>query len=98
MVNETRPNPEARTEWKSLPPLGGGVWVAMVTEVLDNENIPNLVKTDLGAGGLGVITGTEQLGQAWRIQVPEQFYDRAMDVYQSLLGDGGQANESTDMA
>ena len=52
--------------WKSLPALGGGVWVAMVTEVLDGEGIPNLVKTDLASGGLGVVTGTDTLGKAWR--------------------------------
>ncbi len=82
-----------RTAWKSLPPLDGGVWVAMVTEVLDKEEIPNIVKTDLAAGGLGVVTGTSPLGKAWRIQVPEPFYDRAMEVYQTLLGAGGEANE-----
>lgn len=72
--------------WKSLPPLDGGVWVAMVTEVLDDQGIPNLVKTDLAAGGLGVITGTVPLGKAWRIQVPESDYERAMEIYHSLLG------------
>jgi hypothetical protein len=87
-----------RAEWMSLPPLDGGVWVAMVTEVLDKENIPNMVKTDLEAGGLGVITGTTQLGQTWRIQVPKQFYDRALEIYQSLLGEGGEANEPSGTA
>jgi len=82
-----------RTEWKSLPPLDGGVWVAMVTEVLDREGIPNVVKTDLATGGLGVITGTVPLGRAWRIQVPEPFFEQALDVYQSLLGAAGSANE-----
>jgi hypothetical protein len=67
----------------------------MVTEVLDGENIPNLVKTDLAAGGLGMIVGTEPLGRPWRIQVPEEFYDRAMEIYESLLhrqpGEDGDA-------
>ncbi|NUO19627.1 hypothetical protein HUU59_09290 [bacterium] len=74
------------TNWKSLPPLGGGVWVAMVTEVLDNEEIPNIVKTDLASGGLGVVTGTETLGKAWRIQVPEEYYTRALEIHDSILG------------
>jgi hypothetical protein len=84
--------------WKSLPPLGGGVWVAMVTEVLDNEEIPNLVKTDLSAGGLGVVTGTETLGKGWRIQVPEEFYARALEIYESILGDtlNAEPTEETD--
>ena len=86
---------EERAEWKSLPPLDGGVWVGMVTEVLDEEGIPNIVKSDLEQGGLGIITGTQQLGTATRIQVPAQFYERALEIYQSLLGEGGEANEHT---
>lgn len=78
--------------WVSLPPLGGGVWVAMVTEVLDGEGIPNLVKTDLSSGGLGVVTGTETLGKSWRIQVPEEFFVRALEIHESILG-GDHANE-----
>jgi hypothetical protein len=74
------------SDWKSLPPLDGGVWVAMVTEVLDREGIPNVVKTDLAAGGLGVITGTVPLGEAWRIQVPEAEYARALEILESLMG------------
>jgi hypothetical protein len=81
------------TEWKSLPPLDGGVWVAMVTEVLDDREIPNLVKTDLSAGGLGVVTGTTTLGKMWRIQVPAEFYVEAMEVFDSLMGDKGEAEK-----
>ncbi|MBK6764951.1 MAG: DUF2007 domain-containing protein [bacterium] len=86
------------TNWKSLPPLGGGVWAAMVTEVLDNEGIPNLVKTDLSSGGLGVVTGTDTLGKAWRIQVPEEFYARALEIHESIQGDAEHAEptEETD--
>ncbi|MFZ5434004.1 MAG: hypothetical protein ACOZB3_09555 [Calditrichota bacterium] len=83
-------------KWKALPPLDGGVWVAMVTEVLDKEGIPNLVKTDLEAGGLGMIMGTSQLGDPWRIQVPEEYYSRALEIYESLMNrdsDGGETNE-----
>ncbi len=72
--------PEERAEWKSLPPLEGGIWAGMVTEVLDAEGIPNIVKSELESGGLGVITGTSQLGRATRIQVPAQFYEKAMEI------------------
>jgi len=78
---------ESRTDWKSLPPLRGGVWVAMVTDVLDQQDIPNLVKTDLSSGGLGQIIGTEQLGKGWRIQVPVEFYEDALNIFESLMGD-----------
>jgi hypothetical protein len=85
------------TNWISLPPLGGGVWVAMVTEVLDKEGIPNLVKTDLASGGLGVVTGTETLGKSWRIQVPEEYHPRALEIYHSILGGTeGEPTEETD--
>lgn len=80
------------TNWKALPPLGGGVWVAMVTEVLDSEEIPNLVQTDLSSGGLGVVTGTETLGKGWRIKVPEEFYSRAIEIHESIMG-GDHATE-----
>jgi len=79
--------------WKSLPPLDGGVWVAMVTEVLDDEGIPNLVKTDLASGGVGVVTGTVSLGRASRIHVPESEYERALEIYESLLGGEGTPSE-----
>lgn len=79
------------TKWMSLPPLEGGVYVGMVTEVLDQEGIPNVVKTDLEAGGLGVIMGTQRLGDPWRIQVPEEHYARALEIYESLLGGEGAA-------
>ncbi len=84
--------------WQPLPALAGGVWVAMVTEVLDKEGIPNLVKTDLSSGGLGVVTGTETLGKSWRVQVPEEFYSRALEIYESILGDteSGEPVEEAD--
>jgi hypothetical protein len=87
----TDQKPEIRhyTDWKSLPPLDGGVWVAMVTEVLDDHEIPNLVKTDLAAGGLGMVIGTVSLGKLWRVQVPAEYYDQAMDIYDSLFGEHG---------
>ncbi|MDD5087302.1 MAG: DUF2007 domain-containing protein [bacterium] len=86
-----------RVNWKALPPLEGGVYVGMVTEVLDNEGIPNLVKSDLEAGGLGMIAGTQRLGEPWRIQVPEEFYDRAMEIYESLLRrEGGTETDETE--
>jgi len=86
-----------RVNWKSLPPLEGGVYVGMVTEVLDNEGIPNLVKTDLEAGGLGMIMGTQQVGRPWRIQVPEEFFVRAMEIYESLLRrEGGEEHDVTE--
>ena len=81
------------SEWVSLPPLNGGVWVAMVTEVLDGEGIPNLVKTDLSSGGLGVVTGTDTLGKSWRIQVPLEFLGRALEIHESILG-GDNATEA----
>jgi len=82
--------------WKALPPLSGGVFVSMVTEVFDKENIPNMVKTDLEAGGLGMIMGTETLGDPWKIFVPESEYDRALEIFRSLMGNQeGSDSESS---
>ncbi|MBI5060105.1 hypothetical protein HZB60_10045 [candidate division KSB1 bacterium] len=91
-------DPREYTEWKSLPPLDGGVWVAMVTEVLDDNGIPNLVKTDLSAGGLGVVTGTTTLGKLWRVQVPAEYYEQALDIYDSLFGDHGVTEEGPEIS
>jgi hypothetical protein len=68
----------------------------MVTEVLDKENIPNMVKTDLESGGLGVIMGTETLGDPWKIFVPESEYDRALEIFNSLMGDKGEADAGSE--
>ena len=86
---------EERVEWQSLPPLRGGLWVGMVTDVLDQKEIPNIVKTDLSSGGLGQIVGTEQLGKGWRIQVPEEHYPAALEIFESLMGeDTPEANKT----
>jgi hypothetical protein len=74
------------TDWVPLPKLPGGVYVAMVTEVLDKENIPNWVKTDLAAGGIGVIIGTETVGKPWRILVPRDKYEEALHIFESIVG------------
>jgi len=97
MTGHDKEHSPDKAKWKSLPPLEGGVWVAMVTEVLDKEDIPNLVKTDLEAGGLGMIMGTQQLGEPWRIQVPEEYYSRAMEIYDSLMNrEGGEEPDDSD--
>lgn len=85
---------EPKANWKPLPPLKGGVFVSMVTEVLDKENIANMVKTDLEAGGLGMIMGTESLGDPWKVFVPETDYDRALEIFNTLMGDKGEAEPS----
>jgi hypothetical protein len=77
-------------QWRALPLLDGGVYVGMVTEVLDREGIANVVKTDLEAGGLGVVMGTSPLGEPWRIEVPEEQYARAMEIYESIVGQAGE--------
>jgi hypothetical protein len=74
------------TEWVALPKLPGGVYVAMVTEVLDKENIPNLIKTDLAAGGMGMVVGTTTVGKPWRILVPRDKYEEALHIFESIAG------------
>ncbi|MFH1012060.1 MAG: hypothetical protein V1784_12615 [bacterium] len=74
------------TDWVPLPKLPGGIYVAMVTEVLDQEKIPNLVKTDLAAGGIGVVTGTTTVGMPWRILVPRDRYEEALHIFESIAG------------
>jgi hypothetical protein len=87
MNDENRSDLPRNVLWKSLPPLNGGVFVAMVTEVLEDEGIPFMTQTTLEAGGLGVITGTLRLGEPWRIQVPDSDYERAMEIFKSLMGE-----------
>ena len=68
----------------------------MVTELLDKEGIANVVKTDLEAGGLGNVMGTSPLGDPWRIEVPADQYDRALELYESVLGQSDEAGEDDD--
>jgi hypothetical protein len=65
----------------------------MVTEVLDEREIPNLVQTDLSSGGLGQITGTEQLGKATRIQVPEENYAAALEIFESMMSNDADSGD-----
>lgn len=75
-----------KSEWVPLPKLPGGVYAAMITEVLDKQDIPNLVKTDLAAGGLGMIVGTTTAGKPWRILVPQDRYDEALEIFERIIG------------
>jgi len=77
---------ENSVEWVPLPKLPGGIYVSMVTEVLDKENIPNLVKTDLAAGGIGMVIGTTTVGKPWRIFVPRDKYEEALHIFESIIG------------
>ena len=83
-MSEAEDNEEIK--WKSLPALEGGVFAGMVTEVLDDNQIPNLVSTDLSSGGLGVVIGTSTVGKPWRIKVREEDYERALEIFESLMG------------
>jgi hypothetical protein len=73
-------------EWVPLPKLPGGIYVSMITEVLDKENIPNVVKTDLAAGGIGMVIGTTTVGKPWRILVPKDKYEEALHIFESIAG------------
>jgi hypothetical protein len=73
-------------EWVPLPKLPGGIYASMITEVLDKEKIPNLVKTDLAAGGLGNVVGTTTVGKPWRILVPSDKYEEALHIFESIVG------------
>jgi hypothetical protein len=95
MTEELQKHSGEAVVWKALPPLEGGVFVSMVTEVLDKEGIPNVVKTDLEAGGLGMITGTVRLGNPWRIHVPEPEYSRALEIYEELMGNASPEDSGT---
>lgn len=77
---------ENSVEWVPLPKLPGGIYVSMITEVLDKENIPNLVKTDLAAGGIGMVVGTTTVGKPWRILVPRDKYEEALHIFESIVG------------
>lgn len=77
---------ENSEEWVPLPKLPGGIYVSMITEVLDKEKIPNLVKTDLAAGGIGMVIGTTTVGKPWRILVPRDKYEEALHIFESIVG------------
>ncbi|TKJ38401.1 hypothetical protein CEE37_12845 [candidate division LCP-89 bacterium B3_LCP] len=72
-------------KWKSLPPVPGMVYAKMVTEVLDQREIPNYIQSLFGGGGLGVVTGGDFPGASAKIYVPEDFLAEAMAIRDEMM-------------
>jgi hypothetical protein len=73
------------TKWVAMPPLQGKVYAEMVMEVLRENEIPCYLQSLFGSGGLGVISGA---GLAWakdKIMVPEDKYEQAMEILESMV-------------
>jgi hypothetical protein len=57
----------------------------MVMEVLRQHNIPCYLKSLLGSGGVGVISGAGLFGSREKIMVPEEYYQEAEEILHSML-------------
>ena len=71
-------------ELQELPPIPGRHYASMLTEVLEKENIPFLVKDTFMSTALRAESG---IGNAVKVQVPEDCYARALNIFHDLFPD-----------
>jgi len=72
-------------KWVALRPLPGVVYAKMVSEVLDQNNIPNYIQSLFGSGALGVITGADFAGSDAKIMVPDSFKGKAQVIMDDMM-------------
>ena len=76
---------EKDIKWVALHDLPGKVYADMVMEVLRQHNIPCLLKSLYGSGGVGVVSGAGLVGSRDRIMVPEEYLEQASQILNEML-------------
>lgn len=71
-------------EIKELPPVPGRAYAGMLTELLEKENIPYMVKDTFISTALQAESG---IANAVKIKVPDDKYDRALHLFHELFPD-----------
>lgn len=77
--------PDSSIKWKPLPDVQGKVYADMVMDVLKQNDIPCYLRSLFGSGGLGVISGAGLSNARDRIMVPDEFYDRALEIMEEMI-------------
>lgn len=72
------------TKWVPLKPLPGPVYAEMVKEVLEQNEIPCLIKKDFLASAIGS-QGTFSAGMDTLIFVPEDRFNESEEILEQIL-------------
>lgn len=76
---------EDNIKWVSLPPVQGKAYAEMVMEVLRQNDIPCYLQSFFGSGAMGVITGAGLPLARDKIMVPEENYEEALEILDSMV-------------
>ncbi len=71
--------------WVALEALDGKVYADMVSEALDNANIPNYIKSDWAESAFN-IEAVRMAGMTVKLFVPEKFKEDAQQILHDILG------------
>jgi hypothetical protein len=69
---------------RDLPMMPGRMYAEMLTECLDKADIPSFMKVPFTASALQV---DAQIGKGVIVQVPEDCYEKALEIYHSMFPD-----------
>ncbi|NQV36533.1 MAG: DUF2007 domain-containing protein [Candidatus Marinimicrobia bacterium] len=77
--------PLNEVNWVALAPLAGKVYADMVSEALDNANIPNYIKSDWAESAFS-IEAVRMAGMTVKLFVPEEHKDAAEQILHDIVG------------
>jgi hypothetical protein len=73
-------------DWSPLPDVDTELYVGMIRELLEKENIPSWIKLSPPSAGLSQAAAPKMAGKSWRILVPQDRYDEAIEIFEQIIG------------
>ncbi|NIA18598.1 MAG: hypothetical protein GWO85_00710 [Simkaniaceae bacterium] len=77
--------PLNEVKWVALDPLSGKVYADMVSEALNNADIPNYIKSDWAESAFN-IEAVRMAGMTVKLFVPEEYKDKAEQILHDIAG------------
>jgi hypothetical protein len=74
------------TEWIVIHTFEGDIFAEMISEALDNANIPNDIMRSMMSSGLGARSVSLAGGTA-QLRVPEEYAEEAKAIVDDILSD-----------
>jgi hypothetical protein len=74
------------SDWIPLPDVREELYVGMIKELLDKENIPSWIKLSALCAGLSQAAAPRTAGKSWCILVPQNRYDQAVEIFEQIIG------------
>ncbi|MFZ0389913.1 MAG: hypothetical protein WAN36_05595 [Calditrichia bacterium] len=71
-------------KWKKVGPLPGIIYANMISEVLDQRDIPHQVSQDGIATAYG-FSGTNLAGNRAFIHVPEEYTEEVQEIIEQMI-------------